>query len=107
MAQEYTSRDVPEYLSLEDEKFAGKLVSSPQMDQIRSLFRSTFLSSANSSLTLPSIDLSPHSNGGLFFPSAAFPFSKEQDYLVYHAFHPPDPVPILHSGISREQTSVV
>jgi len=34
MAQENASRDVPEYLSLEGDKFSGTLVSSPQMDQV-------------------------------------------------------------------------
>lgn len=34
IAQEYTSRDIPEYLSLESDKFSGKLVSSPQIDQV-------------------------------------------------------------------------
>lgn len=34
IAQEYTSREVPEYLSLEDDKFSGRLVSPPQIDQV-------------------------------------------------------------------------
>jgi len=34
IAQEYTSREIPEYLMLEDGKSSGKLVSSPQMDQV-------------------------------------------------------------------------
>jgi small subunit ribosomal protein S4 len=34
LAQEYTSRDVPEYLLLEDDKSSGKLVSIPQIDQV-------------------------------------------------------------------------
>jgi len=34
MAQEYVSREVPEYLFLEGDKFSGKLVSSPQMEQV-------------------------------------------------------------------------
>ncbi len=34
IAREYTSRDVPEYLSLEDDQLSGKLVSSPQIDQV-------------------------------------------------------------------------
>lgn len=34
IAQEYTSRDVPEYLSLEEDKASGKLVSIPQIDQV-------------------------------------------------------------------------
>jgi len=33
-AQEGTQREVPEYLSLEGDKFAGKLNTSPQIDQI-------------------------------------------------------------------------
>lgn len=33
-AQEYTSRDVPEYLSLDADKHTGSLVSSPQLDQV-------------------------------------------------------------------------
>lgn len=34
LAQEYTSRDVPEYLLLEGDKASGKLVSVPQIDQV-------------------------------------------------------------------------
>jgi len=34
MAQENINREVPEYLSLEGDKFAGTLVSSPQMEQV-------------------------------------------------------------------------
>ena len=34
MAQEYTSRDIPEYLSLEEDKQSGRLLSSPQIDQV-------------------------------------------------------------------------
>jgi len=34
IAQEYTSRDIPEYLSLEEDKASGKLVSIPQIDQV-------------------------------------------------------------------------
>ena len=34
MAQEYTSREVPEYLSLESDKHSGRLVASPQMEQV-------------------------------------------------------------------------
>ena len=34
MAQEYTSREVPEYLSLEGDKQSGRLLSSPQTDQV-------------------------------------------------------------------------
>lgn len=34
IAQEYTSRDIPEYLSLEEDKCSGKVVSSPQIDQV-------------------------------------------------------------------------
>ncbi|OGN64871.1 MAG: 30S ribosomal protein S4 [Chlamydiae bacterium RIFCSPHIGHO2_12_FULL_49_9] len=33
-AQESSNREVPEYFSLEGDKFSGKLVSSPQMDQV-------------------------------------------------------------------------
>lgn len=33
-AQENISREIPEYLSLEGDKFSGKLVSTPQMEQI-------------------------------------------------------------------------
>jgi small subunit ribosomal protein S4 len=33
-AQENISREIPEYLSLEEDKFSGKLVVSPQLDQI-------------------------------------------------------------------------
>lgn len=33
-AQEQLSRDVPEYLMIEDDKFSGKVVSSPQLDQV-------------------------------------------------------------------------
>jgi small subunit ribosomal protein S4 len=34
LSQEYGNREIPEYLLLEDDKCAGKLVSSPQIDQI-------------------------------------------------------------------------
>lgn len=34
ISQEYANREVPEYLSLEDDKFSGKVVSIPHMDQI-------------------------------------------------------------------------
>lgn len=34
MAQENINREVPEYLSLEGDKFSGTLVSSPQMEQV-------------------------------------------------------------------------
>jgi small subunit ribosomal protein S4 len=34
IAQEYTSREVPEYLSLEGDKHSGKLLSAPQMEQV-------------------------------------------------------------------------
>jgi small subunit ribosomal protein S4 len=34
MAQEMTNREIPEYLSLEENKQSGKLVSIPQMDQV-------------------------------------------------------------------------
>ena len=34
LAQEYTSRDVPEYLLLEGDKASGKLVTVPQIDQV-------------------------------------------------------------------------
>ena len=34
MAQENTGRDVPEYLELEGDKCSGKLLVSPQMDQV-------------------------------------------------------------------------
>jgi small subunit ribosomal protein S4 len=34
LAQEYTNRDIPEYLSLEEDKSSGKLVSTPQIDQV-------------------------------------------------------------------------
>lgn len=34
MAQEYTTREIPEYLSLESDKQSGSLVSAPQMDQV-------------------------------------------------------------------------
>ncbi len=33
-AQETLSRDVPEYLEIASEKFSGKLVSSPELDQV-------------------------------------------------------------------------
>lgn len=33
-SQEYTSRDVPEYLSLDADKHTGSLVASPQLDQV-------------------------------------------------------------------------
>lgn len=34
IAQEYTSREVPEYLALEEDKFSGKLQTLPHMDQV-------------------------------------------------------------------------
>ena len=34
MAQEYTSREVPSYLTLEGDKHSGSLLSSPQLDQV-------------------------------------------------------------------------
>lgn len=34
MSQEYTSREIPEYLSLESDKHSGKLLAAPQMDQV-------------------------------------------------------------------------
>jgi small subunit ribosomal protein S4 len=34
IAQEGTGRDVPEYLELDGDKFSGKLLVSPQMDQV-------------------------------------------------------------------------
>lgn len=34
MAQEYTSREVPAYLALEEDKHSGRLLASPQMDQV-------------------------------------------------------------------------
>jgi small subunit ribosomal protein S4 len=34
LAQEYTSRDVPEYLLLEGDKSSGKLVTTPMIDQV-------------------------------------------------------------------------
>lgn len=34
MAQENISREVPGYLSLEEDKFSGKLLASPQLDQV-------------------------------------------------------------------------
>lgn len=33
-AQENVSRDIPEYFAIEEDKFSGKLLASPQMDQI-------------------------------------------------------------------------
>lgn len=33
-AQENISREIPEYLSLDDDKFSGRVVSSPQLDQV-------------------------------------------------------------------------
>lgn len=33
-AQENISREIPEYLSLEADKFSGKLLASPQLDQV-------------------------------------------------------------------------
>lgn len=33
-AQEQINREVPEYLSLEEDKFSGRVVSSPQLDQV-------------------------------------------------------------------------
>jgi len=34
LAQEYGNREIPEYFSLEADKCSGKLVSSPQIDQV-------------------------------------------------------------------------
>ncbi|MES2273419.1 MAG: 30S ribosomal protein S4 [Chlamydiota bacterium] len=34
LAQENINREIPEYLSLEGDKFTGKLLSSPQLDQV-------------------------------------------------------------------------
>jgi small subunit ribosomal protein S4 len=34
MAQEYTARDLPEYISLEADKHSGSVLASPQLDQI-------------------------------------------------------------------------
>lgn len=34
ISQDYASREIPEYFSLEEDKFSGKLVSVPHMDQI-------------------------------------------------------------------------
>lgn len=34
MAQENINREIPEYLSLEEDKFSGKLLTSPQLDQV-------------------------------------------------------------------------
>ncbi len=34
LAQEYTSRDVPAYLELEADKSSGKLITTPQIDQV-------------------------------------------------------------------------
>ncbi|MBS0625070.1 MAG: 30S ribosomal protein S4 [Verrucomicrobia bacterium] len=34
VAQEYASREIPGYLALEEDKFSGKLLSAPQMDQV-------------------------------------------------------------------------
>jgi len=34
IAQEYTSRDIPGYLSLHDDKSSGKLETAPQIDQV-------------------------------------------------------------------------
>lgn len=34
IAQEYANREIPEYLSLEEDKFSGKLMTAPQMDQV-------------------------------------------------------------------------
>ncbi len=34
MAQENISREVPGYLSLEEDKFSGKLLASPELDQV-------------------------------------------------------------------------
>jgi small subunit ribosomal protein S4 len=34
LAQEYTSRDVPGYLELEADKSSGKLITTPQIDQV-------------------------------------------------------------------------
>ncbi|MBU6384289.1 MAG: 30S ribosomal protein S4 [Verrucomicrobia bacterium] len=34
MAQENISREIPGYLALEDDKFSGKLLASPQLDQV-------------------------------------------------------------------------
>ncbi|MBI5273334.1 MAG: 30S ribosomal protein S4 [Chlamydiia bacterium] len=33
-SQENASRDLPEYLAIEEDKFSGKLLSSPQLDQV-------------------------------------------------------------------------
>ncbi len=34
MAQEYTARDVPEYMTLAEDKHSGSLVSAPHIDQV-------------------------------------------------------------------------
>ncbi len=34
IAQEYASREIPDYLTLEEDKFSGRLGSLPQMDQV-------------------------------------------------------------------------
>jgi small subunit ribosomal protein S4 len=34
IAQEYASREIPEYLSLEEDRFSGKLLSTPHPDQV-------------------------------------------------------------------------
>lgn len=34
MAQEYTARDIPEYISLGEDKNSGSLISAPQVDQV-------------------------------------------------------------------------
>jgi small subunit ribosomal protein S4 len=34
LAQENLSRDVPEYFAIESDKFSGKLISAPELDQI-------------------------------------------------------------------------
>ena len=34
IAQEYASREIPEYLSLEEDRFSGKLLAAPHIDQV-------------------------------------------------------------------------
>jgi small subunit ribosomal protein S4 len=34
MAQEYTARDIPEYISLGEDKHSGSVISAPQVDQV-------------------------------------------------------------------------
>lgn len=34
MAQEYTAREIPEYLTIAEDKFSGSVLASPQVDQI-------------------------------------------------------------------------